>query len=321
MYKPIGDQTREIIREQRRKEFDKYHDQRLTDTRIRDDYIFRDPVFIGIRFFDVMVREAFDQEVDWHVWLSYYESFTREICRNYEITEYSDPDAEWPNDYSRLLYEMVSNMRNWIEMLEEELKPDTESGPNRQPLVLDVSSDADRSETESLSDKEGYSVDESCSDEEQAGTEDESDDEEEQREPAEVGDHLQLGEISTGRMERNIPEMTVIILFSVHENILITDEIPLQFMDYITEIIFLCLLGLRKYGKGSLQWRYSELMLECLNENITGRQADPLYRMNLKRVYHGDYGGPYDYGVRHEVVVKDRSRTSLVEDLDEIIGS
>lgn len=153
VYKPIGDQTREIIREQRREGFDKYHDQRLTDTRIQDDHIFRDPVFVGIQFFDVMVREAFNQEVDWHVWLSYYESFTREICRNYEITEYSDPDAEWPNDYSRLLWEMVSNMRDWIKMLEEELESDVQAGPTGPPFVLDIEPDADRTKTESSSDE------------------------------------------------------------------------------------------------------------------------------------------------------------------------
>lgn len=321
VYKPIGDKTREIIREQRREEFDKYHDQRLTNTRIRDDYIFRDPVFVGIQFFDVMVREAFDQEVDWHVWLSYYESFTCEICRNYEITEYSDPDAEWPNDYSRLLYEMVSNMRDWIKMLEEELKPDIESGLNGPPFVLDVSSGADRSETETSLDEERDSDDASGGDEEQIQTEDMLYDEEKQREPAEVGDHTRLRRISTGRMMRNIPEMTVIVLLSCHEKILATDEIPFQFMDYITKIIFLCLLDLREYAEGSLQWRYSELILHCLSENLTGRRTDPLYRENLERVYHGDYGGPYDYGVRHEVSVKDMQRTGIVEDLDEIIGS
>lgn len=321
VYKPIGDRTQEIIREQRREEFDEYHDQRLTDTSIRDDYIFRDPVFVGIQFFDVMVREAFGQEVDWHVWLSYYESFTREICRNYEITEYSDPDAEWPNDYSRFLYEMVSNMRNWIDMLEEELKPDTESGLNGPAPVLDVSFESDGSGTKLSSDKEGDSDDESDDDEEQVKTEDESDGVEEQRGPTEVGSHVQLGRISTGRGQRNIPEMTVIILFSCHEEILTTDEIPIQFMDYITEMIFLRLLGLREYGEGSLQWKYSELMLQCLKENLTGRRSDPLYRENLKRVYHGDYGGLYDYGVRHEVVVKESLGTGLVEDLDEIIGS
>lgn len=63
IYKPIGDGVRDIIVDQRRKEYDEYNDQRLTDTRISDDHIFRDPVFIGIQFFDVMVREAFHRKV------------------------------------------------------------------------------------------------------------------------------------------------------------------------------------------------------------------------------------------------------------------
>lgn len=120
---------------------------------------------------------------------------------------------------------------------------------------------------------------------------------------------------------RNIPEMTVIVLFSCHKEILTTNEIPLQFMNYITETIFLCLLDLREYDEGSLQWRYSELMLHCLNENLTGRRADPLYKENLKRVYHGDYGGLYDYGVRDEVIEKDLQMTNLVGELDKMIGS
>jgi hypothetical protein len=119
-YKPVGEAVREIVVDQRSKEFDPYTDQRLTDTRVSDDYVFRDPVFIGIQFFDVMVKEAFDKKITWHVWLSYYETFTEEICRNYEITEYSEPDASVPNDYSRLLNEMISNMIDWMKMMENE---------------------------------------------------------------------------------------------------------------------------------------------------------------------------------------------------------
>jgi hypothetical protein len=320
VYKPIGDKTRELIREQRREEFDKYNDQQLTDTRIQDDFIFRDPIFVGIQFFDLMVKEAFHQEVEWHVWLSYYESFTREICRNYEITQYSDPDAEWPNDYSRLLYEMNSNMLDWIKMMEEELKPNVKSSPNGTSSITEISPEGEESETESSSEGKADSDDGSSDKEEQAGTDDESTEEEEQ-ESAEVGDHVQLGRISTNRGQRNIPEMTVIILFSCHEEVLTSNEVPVQFMSYLTESIFLCMLDLRNYEKGSLQWRYSELMLHCLEENITGRRADPSYQEHLKRVYHDHHGGPSDYGVRHEVTVKDTQMTGLVDNLDDLIDS
>ena len=58
IYKPIGDKTREIIREQRRHEIDEYNECRLTNARIQDDFVFRDPIFIGIQFFDLMVKEG-----------------------------------------------------------------------------------------------------------------------------------------------------------------------------------------------------------------------------------------------------------------------
>lgn len=309
VYKPVGDKTQEIIREQRREEIDKYNDQRLTNTDISDEYIFSDPVFVGIQYFDVLVAEAFHQKVEWHVWLSYYESFTREICRNYEINEYSDPDAEWPNDYSRFLYEMTSNMRDWIKMMEEDLKPDVDSNVSGPPYHLDVvPEDADGAPSNS-----GSHMDDA------SGGEDDSDESDEEDKQEEYGDHVRLGRISTDRGQRNIPEMTVIILFSCHEEILSTAEIPLQFKAYITEIVFMCLLDLRKYEQGSLQWRYNEFMLYCLEENLTGRTSKASYREALKQVYQGDYGGQSEYGVRHEIHVKDTQMTGLVDDLDEII--
>ena len=316
-YKPIGDKTREIIRKQGREEFDKYNDQQLTNTRVQDDFIFQDPVFVGIQLFDLMVKEAFHQKIEWHVWLSYYESFTREICQNYEITQYSDPEAEWPNDYSRLLYEMNSNMIDWIEMMEEELKPDVESIPDSPPVIADVDLDDEESSVEEAL-EETIDTDGHASDKEQTSAVVESDKEGEGK-STEAGGHVQLGQISTSRGQRNIPEMAVIILFSCHEEILTCDEIPIQFMSYITESIFMCLVNLRNYEKETLQRRYCKLMLHCLEENITGRRADPSYHDRLKRVYHGNHGGPYEYGVRHEVTVKDRSRSNLLEDLDNII--
>lgn len=313
VYKPIGDETQEVIREQRREEIDKYNEQRLTRTDHSEDYVFGDPVFVGIQYFDVMVKEAFHQKTDWHMWLSYYELFTREMCHNYELTEYSDPDAEWPNDYSRFLYEMVSNMRDWMKMMEEDLKRDVDDDVSGPPYVLDVTPDGgeeppanDDSDVDVVSEKEGNS------------SEDGSDEEDSFEEH---GDHVRLGRISTGRGQRNIPEMTVIILISCHKEILSANEIPLNFKAYITEIVFMCLLNLREYDRESLQWRYSELMLHCLKENLNGRNSEWSYRESLEKVYDGDYGGNYDYGVRHELDVKDQQMTGLVDELDEIICS
>ncbi|MFC6784830.1 hypothetical protein [Halobaculum halobium] len=123
-YKPVGDTAKEMLRDQGTKDYDKYNAQRLTSVNRSKDYVFNDPLFIAISFFDIMVREAFYQRIDWHMWLYYYESMTRLMCENYENTEETDPDSEWPNDYSRLMYEMISNMGDLLRIMEQLVKND-----------------------------------------------------------------------------------------------------------------------------------------------------------------------------------------------------
>jgi hypothetical protein len=258
IYQPIGREARNLIQEQRREDLDVYNDRRLNNTQTSDDYTLYDPLFLAIHFFDVMAREAFYQEVDWHVWISYYESFTQEICKNYKITEYSDREAEFPNDYSRLLYEINRNLLDWIEMMAEEADPDAV--------------------------------------------------------PNEVGEHMRLDSTNSHRGGRNIPEMAAFVVFSCHEEILTTDEIPSHFNGSLTESLFLQIVELRNYGEESIQWKYNELMLNCLRENIEGRRADPDYQRELSKIYNGEYG------VRSEVLTKDTEMTGVTDELDNIIN-
>lgn len=73
------------------------------------------PVFVGIRFFDIMVSEAIAQNIRWHMWLYYFPHFVDGICRNYAPVEQRvDLDSEFPTVYSFLLYEIVSTLRHWI---------------------------------------------------------------------------------------------------------------------------------------------------------------------------------------------------------------
>ena len=93
VYKPIGDTAEAILREQGKQDYDKYHDQRLTSSNMSDDYVFSDPLYVAIKFFDIMVSESIYQRMEWHMWLYYYDSITRLICENYELTEESDRTA------------------------------------------------------------------------------------------------------------------------------------------------------------------------------------------------------------------------------------
>lgn len=299
IYKPVGDAVRDIIVDQRRQEFDEYNDQRLTDTRISDDHIFRDPVFIGIQFFDVLVKEAFHQRVSWHVWLSYYETLTREICRNYEITEYSDPDSSVPNDYSRLLNEMVGNMCDWMRMMQAEVVSRT-SDTEACDVPLHVPEEATTSAARTPTDK-----DKSSDPSETASTEDETGDSDG------FEKFLTIRGSYTGRDSASIPKMTGIILVSCNEEILTTSEIPDRFKRDITERIFLTGVELRNHGEGSLPWEFSELLLANLEERLTGRRANPQYAEQLQDVYAD---------IRDEVFIEEDVGVDFVDRLDELIG-
>jgi len=72
-------------------------------------------IFVGIRFFDIMVSSALHQNIRWHMWLSYVTYFTEEIIGNYssdsgEIESFS----EWPTRYHYLLYTIVDSLCDWI---------------------------------------------------------------------------------------------------------------------------------------------------------------------------------------------------------------
>ncbi len=311
VYKPIGDGTREILQDKRESTVDEYNKRRLTEQEKEEGYIYSDPLFVGIQYFDLLVREAFKQKVDWHVWLSYYESFTREICRNYRITEYSDPDAEWPNDYSRLLYEMISNMRDWIHMMEEEASPDIDNKPGDASWVVNVSSD-EEPETQS----------ECRSDTENDGEQEEPSEHisESENDSQEYGDYIGLTSTNLDKNDKNIPGATAIAIFSCHKEILSTPSIPTKFKAYITMSVFECVLDLRKYERGSLQWKYSELMLNCLKDNLSDERTDQSYKQSLVSVYEEEFNGHPEYGVRSEIRTNDLQGTGLVSDLDEIIG-
>ncbi|HET8924932.1 MAG TPA: hypothetical protein VFN26_18275 [Candidatus Acidoferrum sp.] len=70
-------------------------------------------IFAVIRFFDIMVREALFQGIEWHMWLYYMPLFVKGIARDYRVDDpLADPDDEWPIRYSFRLYESFSVMRD-----------------------------------------------------------------------------------------------------------------------------------------------------------------------------------------------------------------
>ncbi len=173
-WKGIGDNTQDILDELSRKEQDPYiqRDSKFTILSDDDD-VFRDQLFVAVRFFDIMVTEALCQDIDHHMWIGYFDGFTMKICRNYEIGTHGDPTAEFPNDYSYILKEMFDVLTKQIKFVYED--------------------------------------------------------------PDEV--YLSVQNLDTTH-EADIVKTAIRNLFICHKHILLTDEIPDQFKQYISDNLF-----------------------------------------------------------------------------------
>lgn len=76
-------------------------------------------LFVGVRFFDVMVSSALYQDVKWHMWLYYYTYFVDRIIRNLSPNEkLVDSQTKWPTKYHYVISEIVSVLCNWIESVD-----------------------------------------------------------------------------------------------------------------------------------------------------------------------------------------------------------
>lgn len=291
IYKPLGDTTKDLLREQGRKDHDAYNEQRLTPNTLSDDYIFSDPVYVSITFFDIMVREALYQQMRWHMWLYYYDRFTDLICENYDLDEESDTTVEWPNDYSRLLNEMVHNMTGWIDTAEQITMSDD--------IDLTAAS-SDPEPTDSSDDKP--SPDDGTSTEDADATTTAT-------EEPQYKDFIRIDSIDTHR-GANIPKSTIICLFSCHKRILTTEAIPDSFKKSLTEHILIKCANLRKHDEDTPPWQYSELMLHCLEANLDDRRTGYMYHDAFDRIYED---------VRNEVVMETAVGDNLIEQLDALI--
>ncbi|MDO8433950.1 MAG: hypothetical protein Q7S58_16245 [Candidatus Binatus sp.] len=79
------------------------------------------PLFASIRFFDIMVREALFQGFSWHMGLIHYiPQIVRRFVRNYRLDDpLIQPESEWPNRYSYLIYRAFDAMSDWLLAIEK----------------------------------------------------------------------------------------------------------------------------------------------------------------------------------------------------------
>lgn len=77
------------------------------------------PLFAGVQFFDIMVKEALHQAMQWHMWLYYMPLVVERICRNYRLTDpLVDDQFDFPTRYAYILYRIFAVLRDWIRAVE-----------------------------------------------------------------------------------------------------------------------------------------------------------------------------------------------------------
>ncbi len=116
IYRPVGEYMIRQLDELSLRETNDPYNLPMYD--FHDDGRWTSSLWIGIRFFDIMVTTALHEGIEWHMWLYYFDPVTERICKNYGLdSEQVDAEAEWPTRYSYLLYEMFSVMTGWVSAL------------------------------------------------------------------------------------------------------------------------------------------------------------------------------------------------------------
>lgn len=112
VYRPIGNHPIELLDENT----NNYREVISQQKPRNDDYLWRDPSYRMIFFFDIMVRSAMRDKIEWHMWLFYFNYLTEKIVgfMDHSHPEY-DPDKEFPNFGYYLIYEIFSTYGSWLD--------------------------------------------------------------------------------------------------------------------------------------------------------------------------------------------------------------
>lgn len=113
VYRPIGDAMLEELGSLRHSRQDDPY-VREADNSFRKRGQFDLQLFVGLRFFEIMIWCSLRQGIQWHMWLYYFPHFTEAICLNCDRHQKYSDLSEWPNRYCYLLYEMTHALEAWI---------------------------------------------------------------------------------------------------------------------------------------------------------------------------------------------------------------
>jgi hypothetical protein len=84
-----------------------------------DEILHRDPTYVMIFFFDIMIRSAMRDGLLSHMWLPYFDILVDRILRSMDRDHPDyDADAEFPNFGYYLIYEIFNAYGQWLHAIE-----------------------------------------------------------------------------------------------------------------------------------------------------------------------------------------------------------
>lgn len=114
VYRPIGDFAIYCVEE------DEAY-QRFLNSKPRDFEKAKksDNLFLSCHFFDIMVRSAVRDKIEWHMWLYYMNLLLARIVKRIDAEAPGyDRDSEFPNYAHFIIYTIIQNLRGWVELFE-----------------------------------------------------------------------------------------------------------------------------------------------------------------------------------------------------------
>lgn len=115
LWNPIREGMQETLEEAASQREDPYAIRNNRLSLNRREVQFRDPIFVGIRFFNIMVHKSLEQGLEWHMFVNYLADIGEKICDQYTISPDADPTEEFPNDYCYLLRELTDTLESIAE--------------------------------------------------------------------------------------------------------------------------------------------------------------------------------------------------------------
>lgn len=119
IYTSIGKTVVKLLQGQKKKEVDiynEYNEKYFSVGRFKTEP-FDDPVFISIKFFDILITTALFQNIKWNMGLENYYHFVKEICRNYDDNYFDPTPGQFSNIYSYFLHKIINNFIRWIKFI------------------------------------------------------------------------------------------------------------------------------------------------------------------------------------------------------------